>query len=203
MTPLLVPEQPCHNVAVEALNDRVFGPQRHFKTVAQLRQGVDPEAALCYVAVNPQDGALMGSIRYWPIVLGGERQRALMLGPVVAHPDLKGQKIPALGDRTVAAALIDTSMAAALSCRFNAVVLKAASPCLVPYYETFGFSQACVTGLQLPGPDTVAESVLLMGHELTPGSLRGVTGVIASAAPGARLRRVNASPALTKALQFA
>lgn len=203
MLPVFTPEQPCHTHAVEALNDLVFGPHRHTRTVARLRRNVAPVGALCLVAINPADQALLGSIRYWPILLGGSRQPALMLGPVVSHPSLQGRKMAGLADKTVAAALIETSLTAArdLSSRFPAVVLKAASPCLVPYYERFGFDRTAVAGLHLPGPDSVAESALLMGRELTPGGLRGLAGVIASAPRHAPSPPTRSGP--TKILQFA
>ncbi len=49
-------EQVSDRAAIDALVARSFGPGRYAKSAYRLREGVDPEAGLSYVAI--EDGAL-------------------------------------------------------------------------------------------------------------------------------------------------
>ncbi len=83
----LRPERPDDGPAIEALLDTAFGPGRFAKTAYRLREGVAPVDGLSFVA--EEDGALIGSIRYWPVSIGG--RPALMLGPIAV---LSSQRDP-------------------------------------------------------------------------------------------------------------
>jgi hypothetical protein len=78
-------EQPGDAARVEALNAESFGPGRFAKSAYRLREGVDPVAALSFVAVEMVDGAeaLRGSVRFWPVRVGGHEE--LLLGPLAVH----------------------------------------------------------------------------------------------------------------------
>ena len=54
---------------IAALNEAGFGPGRFAKSAYRLREGVDPVAALSFVAI--ENGILRGSVRFWPIKVGG------------------------------------------------------------------------------------------------------------------------------------
>ena len=62
------PERPEDAPLIEALTAQSFGPGRIVKAAWRLREGVDPEAGLSFVAV--EDGILRGSVRFWPVAVG-------------------------------------------------------------------------------------------------------------------------------------
>ena len=71
-------EQPHHAAAIDTLLDLSFGPERAGKTVYRLREGVDPVPGLSLVAL--EDDAVVGTIRYWPVLIGGVTP-TILLGP--------------------------------------------------------------------------------------------------------------------------
>lgn len=164
-------EQPAHAGAIEALLDRSFGPKRNAKTVYKLRRGVAPVADLCFVALE-DNGGLAGTIRYWPITIGGGL-RALLLGPIAIAEHHRGD---GLGGR-----LIRESLARAAELGHRVVLLVGDEP----YYARFGFTRDKTLGLRLPGPVDLDR---FLGLELQPGALAGVTGRVGRApslaAPG-------------------
>ena len=83
------PESPADDAAIAALNDAGFGPGRFAKSAYRLREGVAPVASLGFVAVK--DGALLGSVRFWPISVGGHEE--LLLGPLAVRGDQRGRGI--------------------------------------------------------------------------------------------------------------
>src|SRR3954468_5335473 len=87
-------EEPGDARAVEALNAESFGPGRFAKSAYRLREGVAPVAALSFVAVEPMPGGgeiLRGSVRFWPIRVGGHEE--LLLGPLAVQGDQRGRGI--------------------------------------------------------------------------------------------------------------
>lgn len=80
----LVRERPRDDVAVEAMNEAAFGPDRQHKTVYRLREDVPPIKELCFVAID-QKGRMVASIRNWPILIN-ERWPAVLLGPSPLRP---------------------------------------------------------------------------------------------------------------------
>ena len=72
-------QKPADEPAIEDLLDRAFGPDRKLRPSYRLRDGIAPLADLAYVA---RDGdKLVGTIRFWPVVIGGAAA-ALLLGPL-------------------------------------------------------------------------------------------------------------------------
>lgn len=163
-------ELPAHAAAIEQLLDSSFGPKRHTKTVYRLRKNVAPVADLCFVAMDKDvDGndKLVGTIRYWPVTLGGTVQ-ALMLGPIAIDA---GQRSAGIGGK-----LIRHSLAQAAALGHRVVILVGDAP----YYGRFGFNRDCVQGLSLPGP---VDPTRFQGLELVEGAMDGVTGMVGRAAP--------------------
>jgi len=74
---------------IDELSERSFGPGRFVKTVYRLREGVNAEQHLGFVAI--EEGVLRGSVRFWPICVGTEA--SLMLGPLAVQPDQRGRGI--------------------------------------------------------------------------------------------------------------
>lgn len=160
---LIADEAPEHSGAINALLDLSFGSNRTAKTVYRLREGVDPIADLCLVALDGD--ALAGSIRFWPITIGGPTP-ALLLGPIAIAADWRGRGVGGLLIRN------GLNRAAALGHRIVLLVGDA------PYYGRFGFTRALTERLSLPGPVDLDR---FLGLELTPGALSGASGMVGRA----------------------
>lgn len=161
-------EESRHAAGIEALLDRSFGPDRFKKTAYKLRDGVDPIPELSLVAIEHDElgnEILEGTIRFWPVTIGGTVQ-ALLLGPIAVSERLQGG---GLGSK-----LIRMSLNKAAALGHKAVILVGDAP----YYERFGFSRSLTLGMQMPGPVDLDR---LLGLELVPGALAGATGMIGKA----------------------
>lgn len=72
---------------VETLLDAAFGADRHGRTAYRVREGMGAIPSLSFAVV--EDGALLGSIQCWPVVLAGDdgtRIPMVMVGPVAVSP---------------------------------------------------------------------------------------------------------------------
>ncbi|MDJ0825380.1 MAG: N-acetyltransferase [Rhodobacter sp.] len=139
---------------VEALFDLCFAPGREALSSYRLRDGIDPIAALCLVARDPEE-AVAAAIRFWPVRVGGDP--ALLLGPVAVHPIHQGEGLGAL---VIANALIRAEAA-----DWRRVLLVGDEP----YYGRFGFKR--LSGVEMP-PPTNPDRIL--GH----GDWAGVGGQV-------------------------
>ena len=135
-----------------------FGPGRFAKSAYRLREGVNAIDALSFVATV--DGRVVGTVRYWPVDIGGVA--ALMLGPIAVERALQGQGI--------ALALMQTSLDAARVQGQRIVLLVGDEP----YYGRAGFKQIMPLGcVKLPGP---VDPARLLGLALVDGALDGLKG---------------------------
>ena len=145
---------------LDPLLDRTFGPDRHAKTVYRLRYGLAPAASLCFVALGAE-GRMLGSLRFWPILI--EAAPAILLGPLAVEPMLQGQGI--------GRALVRHGLEVART-EGQKICVVVGEP---GYYEPFGFENAPARGLHLPGPvDPVRFQVLALAE----GALEGLAGMI-------------------------
>ena len=152
---------PDDHAAIEALLDLAFGPHRHDKTSYRFREGIDPLPELSMIARD--NGRLVATIAYWPVVIGAAATPALLLGPVAVEPALRG-----LG---IGVTLIRRTLAKACRDGHKLAVLVGDRD----YYERFGFTMAEPHGIFMPNqPDR------LMVKPLTMGGLDGVSGAIRS-----------------------
>lgn len=158
-------EEPRHAAAIEALLDRSFGTERFKKTAYKLRDGVAPIADLSLVAIEHDEFGneiLEGTIRYWPVTIGGT-MRALLLGPIAVSERFQGG---GLGSKLIRMSL---NKAAALGHR--AVILVGDAP----YYARFGFTRDLTEDMSLPGPVDLDR---FLGLELVSGALAGAAGMV-------------------------
>lgn len=155
-------EQPHHADAVERLLDISFGPDRFAKTAYRLRDGVPPVAGLSLVSLDPATGELDGTLRFWPVLIGGLTP-TLLLGPIAVSP---GRRSEGLG-----ATLIRHGLNRAASHGWRSVVLVGDAP----YYARFGFTRALTLGMSMPGP---VDYDRFLGLELVPGALSGAAGTL-------------------------
>ncbi len=162
-------ERPQDAAAVEKLNDVAFGADRYAKTVYRLRDGVARDAALCFVALG-DDGALLASLRFWPIMIGGTTP-ALLLGPLAVQPELRGLGFgKALMRHGIEQARVQG----------HRIIVLVGDP---EYYNPFGFTREQALELALPGP---VEERRFLALGLTPDALAGVGGMIGKPPSAAR-----------------
>ena len=146
-------------VAREALLDAAFGSERHEKTCERLREGRLAAHGLSLVA--EVGGRIIGTVRLWH-VKAGDRD-ALLLGPLAVDSDYRAHGI---GARLMRLALNRAALEG-----YRAVVLVGEPA----YYVRFGFSDACMVGLDLPGP---VDRARFLGLELRDGALSGAAGLV-------------------------
>lgn len=157
------PEAATDGPAVEALNAACFGPGRFAKSAYRLREGVAPLAELSFVAV--EDGAVRGSVRFWPVLLGGRRE--LLLGPLAVESARRG--------RGMGIALMEAGIAlagkGAEKGRWRAILLVGDEP----YYARVGFARLPPGQVQFPGP---VDPARLLGLALTDDTLSALSGPV-------------------------
>lgn len=125
---------PIHTAVIEDLLDRSFGPNRHTKTSYRFRDGVQPISSLARIAMDGE--SVVGTIKYWPMLLGSER--VLLLGPLAVEPERANQGI--------GRALVAASLAAAMAEGWLHVFLVGD----LNYYSRFGFMPASNWGVSMP-----------------------------------------------------
>lgn len=155
------PEGPENGPQIERLLDMAFGADRQARPSYRLREAAASLETLCFVARD--DGALCGTIRYWPIVIGADTP-AILLGPIAVHPAREGEGIGGrlIGHSLEAARRRDHRIAVALGTR--------------SYLGRFGFTPARAHGLVFSAPVDDTRFLVL---ELAPGALVGVSGAVA------------------------
>ncbi|WP_374309012.1 GNAT family N-acetyltransferase [Methylocella sp.] len=163
---ILAPQTPGDAVAIERLDERAFGPGRYARSAYRLREGVEPDYALSFVA---RVGTLLvGANRMTPIRCGDAP--ALLLGPLTVDPAFRSGGI---GE-----ALVVKSLEAARAAG-HALVLLVGDP---PYYERMGFRPVPPGRLRFIGP---VDPARLLYCELVAGALAGA---------GERVRRAPERP---------
>lgn len=169
-------ERPADAAAIEALLDAAFGADRRAKRSYSYRQGCASDAALRLVA-RDGDGRVVGTIRYWPIVVrkGRRRTPALLLGPLAVDPSLKGKGI--------GRALVRESLALAEEAGHRLVLLVGDGA----YYRQFGFEPASPRGFVMPLESPARLQVRTLGDAAFGGG-GTLEPVVAGAAPAVRPR---------------
>ncbi len=153
----IAPETAADGAEAQALVDRVFGPGRYTKAAERLREGNRCLDHLSFVA--REAGRLVGTVRLWPVKVGGHE--ALLLGPIAVDPDARG-----LG---LGATLAGRACEAAASAGHSRVVLVGD----LGFFERLGFEAATPGSIRMPGP---ADARRILVRALTPGAWEGVAG---------------------------
>lgn len=151
------PEQESDVPLIEALLAASFGPGRYAKSAWRLREGVDPERTLSFVAI--EDGVLRGSVRFWPVFVGP--LPALLLGPLAVESAERG--------RGIGIALMSRGIEEARRLGHRAIVLVGD----LPYYSRVGFTALPHKSIAFPGP---VDSTRVLGLALVDGALDGLSG---------------------------
>ncbi|MCG2841516.1 N-acetyltransferase [Sandaracinobacter sp. RS1-74] len=151
--------------AVTGLLDLCFGPARMKRTASLLRAGAPRIEAASFVAT--QSDALVGSVECWEVEWRHPQatRRIALLGPLVSHPDRRGEKI--------GARLMDLALAELDKSRLPVMLIGDQ-----PYYGRWGFSAQHTGEWILPGP--VDRDRLLLrtriGHRLRGPATVGAQG---------------------------
>lgn len=153
------PEQAGDEPFIEALTEASFGPGRYAKSAYRLREGVKPVAGLGFVAW--ENGILRGSVRFWPIKVGGEE--GLLLGPLAVDGAERG--------RGIGISLMQAGIAAARAMGFRAILLVGDAP----YYARVGFVKMKPGRIEFPGP---VDANRLLGLALVDGALETLSGPV-------------------------
>ena len=152
-------EGPSDAAAIDALVERSFGPGRYAKSAYRLRDGVDPEAGLSFVAI--EDGALHGSVRFWPVIVG--TAPALLLGPLAVDGERRG--------RGMGIQLMQKGIDTARAKGHRAMILVGD----LPYYQRVGFTPIKHGSVQFPGP---VDPSRILGLALVEGALDTLEGMV-------------------------
>jgi predicted N-acetyltransferase YhbS len=152
-------ENPDDDAGIEALNAEGFGPGRFAKSAYRLREGVKPVAGLSFVAV--EDGVLRGSVRFWPVRIGGHEE--LLLGPLAVQSNQRG--------RGIGIALMQAGIAAAQQGPWRGIVLVGDEP----YYAKVGFSRLPPGRVKFPGP---VDQNRILGLSLKAGEILNLSGEV-------------------------
>jgi predicted N-acetyltransferase YhbS len=169
------PETGGDAAAIEALNIACFGPGRFAKSAYRLREGVAPVAGLGFVAmedpassseaVGQKESKLLGSVRFWPISVGGHEE--LLLGPLAVRGQQRG--------RGIGIALMQAGIEAAKAGPWRGILLVGDEP----YYARVGFARLALGRLRLPGP---VDQGRILGLSLKGGEMLSLSGEIRRAA---------------------
>lgn len=158
-------ETPGDEAAIEALSAMTFGPGRFARAAFRLREGVESDRRLSFVAM--ENGDLAGSVKLTPIRIGG--RPALVLGPLVVDPRQRGKGV---GRELMNRCLHEAS------CNGHDFVILVGDEA---YYGPFGFERVKPGSIRLPGP---ADPMRILGCELVPGAARHYSGVADRHFPG-------------------
>jgi len=154
--------------AIEQLVIASFGAGRFAKTAYRLREGVAPVAGLSFVATDPETGALLGSVQFTAIDIGGTP--SLLLGPLAVQPELRGKGI--------GISLMSWGIEEARAQGHESVILVGDEP----YYAKVGFARLPPGRLKMPGP---VDPARLLGLSLKPGALLNLAGEVRRTHPDA------------------
>jgi len=157
--PLILAERPEHARAVEVLVDRAFGPGRLAKASERLREGNRKLDDGAFVALS--DGRVIGSVRLWPVTVGGAP--VAFLGPLAVDAEARSH---GLGQ-----ALVEAACEAAAKAGWRAVLLVGDAP----YFGRLGFSAGPAAKATMPGP---ADQRRVLVKALVPGGDAGLEGPI-------------------------
>lgn len=133
---ILQTERPQDGPAVEALDDRAFGPGRFTKVSERVREFAEFRPELSFCAFEGE--RLVGTVRQWRVDVGG--REVIFLGPLAVEPSEQ--------HRGIGGVLVARACEAAEAAGFSAVLLVGDPP----YFNRFGFEGAGASGVLMPGP---------------------------------------------------
>lgn len=155
---LILPQRPKDQAAIEILLDNAFGADRFDKASYAFRQQRPAVEGLSFSAHC--GSRLVGSIQFWPLIIGHANTPALLLGPLGVAPHMRNYGI--------GRGLVCRGHMMARELGYKLVLLVGEEK----YYSRFGYQPARPHGLTMAGEDPSR----LMVHELEKDALQGVSG---------------------------
>jgi predicted N-acetyltransferase YhbS len=129
-------EDASHDAIIELINAEAFGPGRHTRAAARIREQGPHDRSLSFVCADK--GETIGSVRMTPVLAGGVK--AHMLGPLAVRPS---HKCMGIGRE-----LVRIAVEAARRKGSEGVILIGDPP----YYCQLGFEKVAYNALNFPGP---------------------------------------------------
>ncbi|XUY26033.1 GNAT family N-acetyltransferase [Agrobacterium sp. rho-8.1] len=129
-------EDASHDAIIELINAEAFGPGRHTRAAARIREQGPHDRSISYICAD--DGETIASVRMTPVLAGGVKGH--MLGPLAVRPSHK-----CLG---IGRELVRIAIAAAKRKGSEGVILIGDPP----YYMPLGFEKVAYGALDFPGP---------------------------------------------------
>ncbi len=129
-------EDASHDAAIEHINAEAFGPGRHTRAAARIREQGPHDRSLSFVCLN--NGETIASVRMTPVLAGAVKGH--LLGPLAVRPAYK--------NRGIGRELVRIAVEAAQKFGSEAVILVGDPP----YYMPLGFEKVAYGALEFPGP---------------------------------------------------
>lgn len=129
-------EDASHDEVIELINEEAFGPGRHTRAAARIREEGAHDRTLSFVCAD--DGETIASVRMTAVMAGDVKGH--LLGPLAVRPSHK--------NRGIGRELVRIAIDAAKRKGSEAVILVGDAP----YYGPLGFEKVAYGALQFPGP---------------------------------------------------
>lgn len=129
-------EDASHDAIIELINAEAFGPGRHTRAAARIREQGPHDRSISFVCAD--QGETIGSVRMTPVLAGSIK--AHMLGPLAVRPS---HKCMGIGRELVRIAI------EAAKRKGSEAVILIGDP---PYYCQLGFEKVAYNALTFPGP---------------------------------------------------
>ena len=153
-------EHASHDDAIEHINEEAFGPGRHVRAAARIREQGPHDRSLSFVCTD--DGETIASVRMTPVMAGGVK--AHLLGPLAVRPSHK--------NKGIGRELVRIAVEAARRKGSEAVILVGDPP----YYGPLGFEKVAYNALTFPGPVDPKRVLVVPFAEDTHERLKGEIG---------------------------
>jgi predicted N-acetyltransferase YhbS len=153
-------EDASHDDVIELINAEAFGPGRHARAAARIREQGPHDRSLSFVCTD--NGETIASVRMTPVLAGGVSGH--LLGPLAVRPSHK--------NRGIGRELVRIAVEAAKGKRSEAVILVGDPP----YYCPLGFEKVAYGALAFPGPVDPARVLVVPIAPDVHARLKGTIG---------------------------
>ncbi|WP_455873587.1 GNAT family N-acetyltransferase [Rhizobium yanglingense] len=153
-------EDASHDAVIEHINEEAFGPGRHTRAAARIREQGPHDLSLSFICTD--DGETIASVRMTPVMAG--EVKGHLLGPLAVRPSHKNMGI--------GRELVRIAVEAAMRKGSEAVILVGDPP----YYCPLGFEKVAYNALAFPGPVDPARVLVVPIAEDAHQRLKGIIG---------------------------
>jgi predicted N-acetyltransferase YhbS len=153
-------EDASHDDVIELINEEAFGPGRHVRAAARIREQGPHDRSLSFVCAD--DGETIASVRMTPVLAGSVKGH--MLGPLAVRPSHKS--------RGIGRELVRIAIDAARRKGSEGVILIGDPP----YYMPLGFEKVAYNALAFPGPVDPGRVLIVPLKADVHAGLKGVIG---------------------------